>query len=167
MNSLKRFELWVLAAVLLVGTVWVLTSRHPAEDEPASATSTASGTSAAPLVLHQCVLERDYGNARLHIELRIKNDEEEKLSCLPPKVRLLTTQGREVPSFFLAFNKPPEVPGKSAQDVELVYWLEAADLGGGLTLMVRDEKLPIKSEKPFDLKTVENTKKKTFKPGEW
>ena len=169
MHFLKRIELWVLAIVLLAGTIWVLTSRHSSDEEPADTTSSSlhANDDAAPLKLHQCVIERDYGNARLHIELRIKNDDDEKLRCLPPKVKLLTAKGREVPSFFLPFNKPPEVAGKSTQDVELVYWLEESDLSDALTLEVRDQKLAIKSAKPSDLKSVENSKKKSLKPGEW
>ena len=169
MNFLKRIELWVLLGVLLAGLAWVFTNR-PATDEDMSnpESSAVTGDNAGgPLKLHQCVIERDYGNARLDIDVRIRNDNEEKLRCLPPKVKLLTAKGREVPSFFLPFDPQPEVPGKTTQDVQLRYWAEEADLAGVLTLEVEGTKLEIKSAKIFDLKALPNAEKKTLKPGEW
>ena len=169
MNFLKRIELWVLLAVVVGGLAWVFTSRHSPDEEMTDAgpgTVTAE-KSTGPLKLHRSVIERDYGNARLDIELQIRNDNDEKLKCLPPKVRLLTVKGREIPSFFLPFDKQPEVPGKTTQDVQLRYWTEEADLAGGLILEVEGNKLDIKSAKPFDLKALKTGEKRTFKPGEW
>ena len=169
MNFLKRIEVWILLAILAGGLGWVFLSR-PSPEDAAGELGTASSEAAVasgPLRLLRCVVERDYGNARLDVEVSIRNENDEKLRCLPPKVKLLTAQGREIPSFFLPFDKQPEVPGKTTQDVQLRYWAEESDLADALTLEVEGAQLPVKSTKPFDLQSMQNTEKKILKPGEW
>ncbi len=169
MNFLKRIELWVLLAVILAGLVWVFSSKHADDDESgASGTSTtADAGDAAPLKLHRCVVERDYGNARLDLDVRLHNDQPEKLICQSPKVKLLTAKGREVPSFFLPFDALPEVPAKTTQDVQLRYWVDAADLQGALTLEVNGKTLEVKTVKAFDWESMKNGEKRTFNAGAW
>ncbi len=169
MNFLKRIELWVLLAVIVAGLVWVFTSSSSDEEEPDASDGATSSveTHEAPLKLHRCVLERDYGNARLDIELRVRNDSSDKLVLQAPKVKLLTDKGREVPSFFLPFDPVPEVAVKSTLDVQLRYWLDAADLQGALTLEVDGKTIPVKSTKAFDLVSMKNAEKKVLEPKEW
>jgi hypothetical protein len=121
----------------------------------------------APLQLLRCVLKRDYGNARLDIDLRVRNNGTEKLLMRAPKVKLLAAKDREIPSYFLPFDPVPEVPPDSAQDVQLRYWLETADLQGPLTLEVDGKTLAIKSAGAFDLNSMKNSDEKVIPPGAW
>ena len=169
MHFLKRIELWVLLVALVAGLAWVFTSSGGGGDEePVQEGPAATGSSnRAPLVLHRCVLKRDYGNARLDIELKVRNDSATPLVMQAPKVKLLAAAGREVPSFFLPFDPIPEVPAQSSQDVQLRYWLESADLKEALTLHVEGNTVLVKSSTPFDLETVKNGEEKILQPGSW
>jgi hypothetical protein len=166
MHFLKRIELWLLLALIVGGLAWVFMSGS-ADEDPGDAGTASTGTTESPLKLHRCVLERDYGNARLDIELRVRNDGSDKLVMRAPKVRLLTDKGREVPSYFLPFDPVPEVPPKSASDVQLRYWLEAPDLQGALILEVDGKSLPVKGAKAFDLKAMKNDEEKVIPAGGW
>jgi len=168
MNYLKRIELWVLLALIVAGLVFVFTSK-PAEDDldPSRPAANDSGNAKAALVLHRTTLERDYGNVRLDLELRIRNDKSEKLVAQSPAVKLLSGSGREVPTFFLPFDPIPEVPAKGSQDVQLRYWLETADLQGPLTLEVNGQRLEVKSAQPLDIATLKNGEKKVIKGTAW
>ena len=165
MNLLKRVEIWILLAVVVALLVWALRGGPPEEelDEPAVAMQSSD---ARPLVLHRSSLERDYGNARLEIDLRVKNDSAQKLVMQAPAVKLLA-QNREIPGFYLAFEPAPEVAPNATQDVQLRYWLEAGDLKGPLTLEVNGQKVEIKGAQPFDLESLKSTEKKTFTSGSW
>lgn len=166
MHLLKRIELWVLLLLIVAGLAWVFTSGN-GEDDSGDDGAARVEEGGAPLRLHRCVLKRDYANARLDIELRVRNDSPGPLPMQAPKVKLLTGKGREVPSFFLPFDAVPEVAAKSTQDVQLRYWLETADLQGALTLEVDGKPLPVKGEKAFDLAVVKNGEEKVIRQGEW
>jgi hypothetical protein len=158
----------VLLAVIVTGIVWVFSSGGDDDDVGMGESAIATGTDAGqPLKIHRCVLERDYGNARLDIELRIRNDSAEKLVMQSPRVRLLTGKGREVASFFLPFDPVPEVAAGSSQDVQLRYWLEAADVQESLSLEVDGKTVPVKSAQPFDLNALKNAEKKVIEAGGW
>ncbi len=133
------------------------------------APNAATGTAAkdAPLQIHRCILTRDFGNAQLDIEAHVRNDSAETLTLQPPDARLLTAKGREVPGFFLPFQQQPQVPAKSAEDMQLRYWLDSADLNDALKLDVKGQTVEVKSAKTFDLNSMKNSDKKTFNPGEW
>jgi hypothetical protein len=167
MHLPKRIELWVLLAMIVAGLVWVFLSRDDGEDDMPGGGTTSVADDQAPLKLHRCTLKRDYGNARLDIELRVRNDGAGKLVMQSPKVKLLTGKGREVPSFFLPFDAVPEVAAKSAQDVQLRYWLETADLRESLTLEVDGKTMPVKSAKAFDIEAMKNGEERVMQPGEW
>lgn len=166
MHFLKRIELWILLAVVVAGLAWVFTSGGSEEEAGDGGPATVED-SRAPLQLHRCVLKRDYANARLDIELRVRNDGPDALAMQSPKVKLLSTRGNEVPSFFLPFDPIPQVPAQSTQDVQLRYWLETADLQGALTLHVGDRTLPVKGVAAFDLNTLKNGEEKVVREGEW
>jgi len=161
----KRIELWVLLGVTVAGLIFVFASRHPG-DEPAEA-GVAASSEDAPLKLHRCLIERDGSSARLDIDLRVQNAAAEPLLLQSPKARLLGAKGREIASFFLPFEQLPEIPGKSTQDVQLRYWLEAADLQGALNLDVEGRTVAVKTAKAFDLNSLKHGDKKTLNPGEW
>jgi hypothetical protein len=165
MQLFKRIELWILLIGLIVGLFFVLRPKNHGED--GSAELSTAVESDAPLKIHRCVLTRDYGNAQLDVEVRVRNDRADKLVLQSPNAKLLADKGREVPSFFLPFQQQPEVPAKSSQDVELRYWLDAGDLEGALKLEVNGKTVDVKSSKAFNLNTLKNTEKKTFSPSDW
>jgi hypothetical protein len=167
MQFLKRIELWIFLVIVLAGLFFVFRP-HPHDAETGSdATPSSTASTDAPLQIHRCLLTRDFGNAQLEIEAHVRNDSAETLTLQPPDARLLTAKGREVPSFFLPFQQQPQVPAKSAEDVQLRYWLESADLTDALKLEVKGQTVEVKSAKAFDLNSMKNGDKKTFNPGEW
>ncbi|MDH4476685.1 MAG: hypothetical protein QE274_09425, partial [Verrucomicrobiaceae bacterium] len=111
-------------------------------------------------------VERDYGNARLDLEVRVRNEGVHPLVMKAPKVRLMAGE-REVPTFFLPAERLPEVAAKTTSEVTLRFWLEAADLKGALVLDVEGEKVPVKSAAVFDLTTLENGKPRAVRGVEW
>jgi hypothetical protein len=169
MHFLKRIELWVLLAAIVAGLAWVFLSDGDGDGEgpPSMGGAVPAADAQARLQLHRCVLKRDYGNARLDIDLRVRNEGAEALALQTPKVKLLAGGEREVPSYFLPFDPVPEVPANSAQDVQLRYWLEAEDLKGALTLEVDGKTLPIKGASAFDLDSMKNEEEKVIQPGTW
>jgi hypothetical protein len=163
MSILKRFEIWLLLALSLGAIVWVL--QQDSAGDPTAAPADASPTAAADgssLKLHRTTLERDYGNARLHLELRYANTSPRPFFLLPPDVRLLTTAGQEIPPFVLPVEKPAQIPADTTQDVRLRYWLDTAHLQTGLTLDLRGQRLEIKPPGPFALDRLENQKPQTW-----
>jgi hypothetical protein len=166
MQLLKRTELWILLAAVLAGLFFVFRP-HPHDTDSGSDAGATTTAADAPLQIHRCILTRDFGNAQLEIEAHVRNDSVDKLVLQPPAARLLTAKGREVPGFFLPFQQQPEVAAKSAEDVQLRYWLEATDLADALRLEVNGKSVEVKSAKAFDLNSMKNADKKTFNPGEW
>jgi len=168
MNPFKRIELWVLLAMIVAGMVYVFTSNPGGGDGPLTGTGTGGpAPKDKELVLHKSTLERDYGNVRLDIDLKVRNDSSDKLVMQSPAVRLLASSGKEVPSFFLPFDALPEIPAKSSQDVQLRYWLSTDDLKGPLTLEVKGKTLEVKSAQPVDIATLKNGEKKVIKGTVW
>lgn len=169
MNLLKRPELLALLAIAVGAAIWVLSTQSTSDngDTDADGPTADQGQGAEPLKIHRCTLERDFGNARLDIELRCANHSGEKLVMQPPQVKLLAAKGREVPPFFLPFDQPPEIAAKTTGDVRLRYWLEKADLGGSLSLQVRDQTVEVKSAAPFDLDKLNNKEPRTFSGADW
>lgn len=168
MKFFQRIEVWLLLLIGGGAAVWVLLS-NPAEDNgnPESvpvAENTAQGTEQAkpPITIYRCTLERDYGNARLDIELRYRNASPRALILHPPDVRLLTGDGKEVPVFILPIEKPPQIAAQTAQDVRLRFWLEKPHLQGPLTLSIRGQTAEVKTAAPLDFDALEQKKPKTW-----
>lgn len=163
MSFLKRFEVWLLILLSLGATIWVFTTDSDSDSAIGDPQPLSSSTSSDPVLkIHRATLERDFGNARLDLELRYQNASPRPFSLQPPDVRLLTADGQEVPPFMLATEKPPQIPAQTAQDVRLRYWLEKPHLQGPLTLEIRGAKAEVKSAAPLDLETLENGKPKTW-----
>ncbi len=159
MSFLKRIEVWVLLLLGGGAAVWVLMDKPVIEGDPQPVESTSTDPA---LVIHRCTLERDYGNARLDIELRYRNASPRPLVLQPPDVKLMTGDGREVPPFILPVEKPPQIAAQTTQSVRLRYWLESAHLSGPLTLEVRGERAEVKSASALDLAKIENKKPRTW-----
>lgn len=168
MNWHKRIELWLLLALVIAGLFLVFSRRSPDDEKTSSSGEIfASEKEDAPIKIHRCVIERDRSNAQLDIEVRVRNDSAQKLVLQSPQARLLNAKGKEIASFFLPFDPPPEVPPNSTQDVQLRYWLAAVDLQGALTLEVNGKTVAVKNAKPIDLNTLKNAEKKTVTGVDW
>lgn len=160
MSFLKRFEVWVLIVLSLGAAIWVFTMDSAQDGNPETITETAS--TEPTLKILRCTLERDYGNARLDVELRYRNATPRAFTLQPPDVRLLTADGKEVPLFVLPVEKPPQIAAQTAQDVRLRYWLDKEHLQGALTLDIRGVKAAVKAATAFDLEALENGKAKSW-----
>ncbi|TLD72036.1 hypothetical protein FEM03_04745 [Phragmitibacter flavus] len=169
MAFLKRFEIWVLLAVVIAGLAWVFLSGPPDEfDEEVLPTEPGKATVSSPaLTLRKLVIKRDYGNARLDVDVKLRNEKSEKLVLTSPAVRLMNGAGREVPSFFLPFDALPEVAAKSTQEAHLRYWLEEEDLLGTLTLEIDGLKLLLKDGTAVPMDSLKNGEETVLKSTKW
>ncbi|HEY1081094.1 MAG TPA: hypothetical protein VGE29_02470 [Prosthecobacter sp.] len=162
MSFLKRFEVWLLILLCIGAGAWVFITDREQDGNPESLDPAAAVSTEPAVKILRCTLERDYGNARLDIELRYRNASPRPLILQPPDVRLLTADGKEVPPFVLAVEKFPQIAAQTAQDVRLRYWLDKTQLQGGLTLDIRGATAPVKTQAPLDLESLENRKPKTW-----
>lgn len=164
MPFFKRLEVWLLLAIGLAATLWVLLP-EPTGDDTAVADPAAAQVPAEPaLRVLRCTLERDFGNARLDIELRYANPAPRPLLLAAPDVRLLTAEGGEVPLFILPATPVPQIAARATGDANLRFWLEKKHLAGPLTLDIRGARATVKGPAPLDLDTLENRKPRTW-PG--
>jgi hypothetical protein len=162
MSFLKRFEVWVLLILGGGAAVWVLMDKPVVEGDPQPIEAGEIPGTDPALVIHRCTLERDFGNARLDIELRYRNASPRPLILQPPDVKLTTGDGKEVPPYILPVEKPPQIAAQTTQSVRLRYWLEASHLNSSLTLDVRGAKAEVKSDTPLDLTKLESKKSKLW-----
>ena len=159
MSFLKRIEVWVLLILGGGAAIWVITDKPVVEGDPQPIESTSTEPT---LVINRCTLERDFGNARLDIELRYRNASPRPLILQPPDVKLATGDGKEVPPYILPVEKQPQIAAQTTQSVRLRYWLEASHLNGLLTLDVRGTKAEVKSAEPLELSKLESRKPKLW-----
>jgi hypothetical protein len=159
MHFLKRFEVWLLLMLGAGAALWVFLDQPSSEGDPQPIDASVADPT---LTIHRCLLERDYGNARLDIELRYQNASPRPLILQPPDVKLLTTEGKEVPPFILASEKPPEIEAQTSKNVRLRYWLAQENLKSGLKLNIRGATAEVKSDTILDLETLENQKIKIW-----
>ncbi|MCB1224887.1 MAG: hypothetical protein KDK99_03660 [Verrucomicrobiales bacterium] len=149
MRFFSRIEVWLLL-VLAAGLAWWVVGRRGEKPEPSWVVRDAP--EAEPVMeLREATLERDYGNARLDLRLRVRNATPRPLPLRPPLVRLLAGSGREVAPFFLPAELPPELAAGADSEVKLRYWLEAADLKETLTLELPGASLVVKKPGAVDL----------------
>lgn len=163
MRVFQRFEVWLLLIAGGIAVWWSFsTAPNPSETGPV-----AEINPEAPLQLRRCTLERDFGNARLDLEVRCKNASPRPLSMQPPDVRLLNAAGKEVQPFILPVERPPSIEAQTTGDVRLRFWLEKADLAGPLTLEIRGQKLEVKNSTPLDLEKLKNATPKVWTSAAW
>ena len=163
MRVFQRFEVWLLLIACVVAVWW---SFEPAQS-PSGDTPEAEMNADSPLQLRRCTLERDFGNARLDLEVRYKNASPRPLSMQPPDVRLINAAGKDVPPFILPVERPPTVEAQTTADIRLRFWLEKTDLIGALTLDIRGQRLEVKSATPLDLEKLENKKPRVWTSAAW
>lgn len=160
MSFLKRFEVWLLLILAAGAAAFVLLqSGAPDEDGPLVTDTTPALAKKEPTILG-LTLERDHGNARLDIDVRLTNPNARRLLLVPPAVRLLNAKGAEVPAFILPVEPPPELPPSTEATAKLRFWLEQEDLAGKLTLELVGTPLEVKPDKAFDLETLKNAEPK-------
>ncbi|MBE2285277.1 MAG: hypothetical protein IAE77_17590 [Prosthecobacter sp.] len=163
MHLFKRFEVWLLLLAGVAAIWWSFQSDSlPTDDGPV-----AEMKADAPLQLRRCTLERDFGNARLDLEIRYKNTSPRPLYLTPPDVRLINAAGKDVPPFILPAEKPASIEAQATSDVRLRFWLEKADLAGPLTFDIRGQKLEVKNSTPLDLEKLENKKPRVWTSANW
>ena len=163
MRIFQRFEVWLLLLAGGIAIWWSFQSTpNPAETGPEAEMAADS-----PLQLRRCTLERDFGNARLDLEVRYKNASPRPLSMQPPDVRLINAGGKEVPPFILPVERPPSVEAQTTGDIRLRFWLEKTDLSGPLTLEIRGQKLEVKNATPLDLEKLENARPRVWTGANW
>ncbi len=164
MRVFQRFEVWLLLIAAGVAVWWSFKADSPSAEAGVPA---AALTSDSPLQLRRATLERDFGNARLDLEIRYKNISPRPLFMQPPDVRLINAAGKDVPVFILPTERPASVEAQTTSDVRLRFWLEKADLAGALILDIRGQKLEVKKSTPLDLEKLENTKPKVWTGTDW
>lgn len=160
MSFLKRFEVWLLLLLAAgVAAFVLLQSAPPDEDEPLITDTAPANTDGKPALLG-LTLERDHGNARLDIDVRLTNPNARRLLLVAPAVRLINAKGAEVPAFILPVEPPPELPPSTEATAKLRFWLEQEDLAGKLTLELVGTTLEVKPDKAFDLEMLKNAEPK-------
>lgn len=163
MRVFQRFEVWLLLIAGGIAVGWSFKADAPPDADGPVPVASAD----APLQLRRCTLERDYGNARLDLEIRYRNASPRPLFMQPPDVRLLDAAGKEVPPFILPAERPVSVEAQATSDLRLRFWLEKADLQGPLTLDIRGATLEVKNATPLDLEKLENKKPKVWTGADW
>lgn len=168
MKIFQRIEVWVLLLLAAGAGAFVLFTSRPADPDeiPLIQNAGPAAQDRSPQ-LRRIFLERDYGNARLDLELRVTNPHAKKNQLVPPFARLLNAAGKEVEAFFLPIEPPPTLEPQTTADVRLRYWLEAEDLKGALTLEIDGAPVPVKSAQPFDLSALENARPLVMEGGPW
>jgi hypothetical protein len=157
-----RIEVWLLLLTAAVACWWAL--REPTDGYA----SLASAQEESPaLLLQRATLTRDFGNARLDLEFRYRNDSPRPLFLQPPDVRLLTADESEVPPFILPSERPPQIAPHSSSDARLRFWLEKDHLNSSLHLDIRGQRLLVKAAEAFDLEKLANTQPTIFKSPQW
>jgi hypothetical protein len=181
MSVWKRPEVWGLLVLVAGGAVYIASSggRGAGPDgaggDPGGTAGTAGGTAgtaggtagAGRLRVESIELTRDYGNARLEIEVDYDNRGGPEVPLSPPDVVLETGGGEPVDPFFLAGDFPDPIAAGQRDRARLKFWLEPGQLGGALVLKVRGEAVQVKPDRPFDLGAVENQKTVRVEAGEW
>ena len=167
MKSLLRIEVLFLLVLAAAGGAWILFSHKPSpldEARPAVARLSQDPGDGSTLI-RSCHLERDVGNARLDIELRVTNSHSKKLLLAPPAMRLINAKGDDVPAYFLPTEPPPELPAKSTSEVKMRFWLEADDVKGALVMEVDGQRFDIKTAAPLELEALKNAELKAMPVG--
>lgn len=171
MQWTRRIEVWLLLLAVVALAAWALwPGAEPGEGARLAEEETAAAAEGPRFDIRSIELERDYGNARLDIEVMFENRRPSALTMQPPEVRLLAgddPDADEVPDFFLAIEPRPQIAGGGTQQVQLRYWLEAEHLHGPLVLHIGDHQRTIKTAEPVELDSFENRSRQRVRGGPW
>jgi hypothetical protein len=167
MSVWKRPEVWVLLVLVVAGASYIVFSGGRGDGDGGGGSGGAGAPVEARLRVGSVELTRDYGNARLEIEIDYDNRSGPEIPLSPPDVVLETGAGEPVDPFFLAGDFPDPIAAGQRDRARLKFWLEPGQLDGALVLKVRGEAVQVKPARPFDLETVENQTTVTIEAGEW
>lgn len=127
----------------------------------------------APFRVTRVGLSRDYGNAILTLTVDYDNRAgTEDVTTTPAPgdpngARLVTASGQAPELFFLPGVHPPVIKAGHRAKVEIIYWLDAAQLREALFLESRGHRLTVKTATPFALDQVGNQQSIVFTQPEW
>ncbi len=166
MSLFKRIEVWILLLLAAGSGLFVIWQDRHAGDRKEPLTDQRPAGDSTRLTVLECALERDFGNARLDLRVRLTNRQSRRLLLTPPAVRLMDGAGSDIPAFILPVEKPPELAPQTEATAMLRFWLEKSHLQGPLTLEVNGERATVKGPVPLDLEKIENAKSRKFPPGQ-
>lgn len=162
----------VLVLVLAAGVAGVVlwSGGEPGEGARLAQEEQAAEADGPRFEIRGIELERDFGNARLTIDVLFENRRPSALILQPPDVLLLAGSGdevEEVPDFWLATQPRERIPGRETGRAQLRFWLEARHLQGPLVLVIGTHERTVKTEDPVDLSDFENGRKVSVRGGPW
>ena len=112
-------------------------------------------------------MERDYSEYLIEISFSYDNQTDAKLDTLDV-AKLVTASGKSFPVFFLAFTGvPPQLPARTKSDTSLRFSILSEDIVGELTLVIGDQRAPVKSARSFDPESVRNQQSMRFNDLDW
>ena len=158
MHFFQRTEVWIILLLASAAGAFVLFTSEPSNPDRLPTVANVGPATQEPTRITRRTLERDHGNARLDLDVRVTNSHESAKQLVPPFVVLKNANGREIPAFFLPIEPPPTLAPTTTAAVHLHFWLEAADLQNALTLTVDGQEIQVKGAKPVDLTGFENAK---------
>jgi hypothetical protein len=138
MNALRRPEVVVLFAAVLVAIGWVVydSSRR---------THFGPGDQAVRQIeITKVQVTQDGTHRRLRVELVAVNPGSTPLEMRPPAVRLLDASGAQVPEFFQPGVFPPALPPATKAASWLEYWLTENQLAAPLRLEIDGQQVAVK-----------------------
>jgi hypothetical protein len=130
-------------------------------------------------------LSRDFGNARLFLEIHVDNRAGQTFTAAPPQLILvagatpadfpegapdledLPDGARLVTPLTLPSSPPPMIPAGTRQNIELKFWLEPADLLGPLTLVSPQAATAVKDAAPLALEKLKDQAATRFRSPSW
>lgn len=116
------------------------------EDPPKDPENTPPESTAAFAIEEVNLQPSGDANWLLELQVRYHNESSADLELISPNAQLLTSEGAEVPTFFLAFAPPPVAPAETEEVVELRYWLDGPQKGEDLQLKILDEQVEVALE---------------------
>jgi len=164
MHLFQRTEVWIILLLASAAGAFVLFTSAPSGPDRPPAVANAGPATQEPARITRRTLERDHGNARLDLDVRVTNSHESAKQLVPPFAVLKSAAGREIPAFFLPMEPPPTLKPETTADVHLRFWLDAVDLQNTLTLTVDGQEIQVKGAKPVDLSGFENAKPAPLEP---
>jgi len=172
MSLLKRFELWVLL-ILIGGGLFYVFNIQDASDEygraPITATDSDSSDEPEPpprFSLRKTTITRDGDNFLAEIDLFWRIDRTQTPKLNSPGTRLLAAGDREIPTFFLPFQAPVQVPESGEVAITLRYWLSRDDIAGPLSLHIEKDIISVKTGE-FDAEELPEKQSRSFTDNDW
>ncbi len=152
---LKRFEIWVLLALVVAALWWALsldptdpatglvdsTTPVGAADSTTDGQATAEDTATALLQVQSIAVDALDSGSVLEVTLLGRSGTDSAVELTADTIELLNSAGDQINRFFLPFDQPPSLDATEPSLVVLRYWLpEPSDV---LWLTYRDQTLKV------------------------